>query len=128
MVYNLIDATQYKGRSVLVVGGGDSALEAAVAISQVPNTVVTLSYRGSAFSRVKSKNRQHMQSASDAGRLTVLLNSKVVRIDPSHVLIERDGEPLQLPNDAVIVCAGGLPPTPLLKAIGVRFEMKHGTE
>ena len=66
--------------SALVVGGGDSALEAAIALSEQPDTDVTLSYRSAAFSRVKPKNRSALERQEQAGRLRVLLNSQVLSI------------------------------------------------
>ena len=128
VVYRLIDPEQYKGQSVLVVGGGDSALEAAIAIAQQPGTDVTLSYRSAAFSRVKQKNRTLLDEAEKAGRIRVLLNSGVKEITDQQVHIDVGGARQTLPNDAVIVCAGGLLPTPLLQKIGIRFETKFGTE
>jgi thioredoxin reductase/ferredoxin len=128
VVYRLIDAEQYAGQAVLVVGGGDSALEAAISISEQPGTDVTLSYRSAAFSRVKGKNRDRLAQQQAAGRLRVLLNSKVTAIDAEQVHLRQGDDSLTLPNHAVIVCAGGLPPTPLLQRIGIRFETKHGTQ
>ena len=77
VVYRLIDPQQYAGQKVLVVGGGDSAIEAAIAICEVDGTAVTLSYRGKAFDRAKAKNRERIESARRAGRVNVLLNSTV---------------------------------------------------
>ncbi|MBL8359226.1 MAG: NAD(P)-binding domain-containing protein [Rubrivivax sp.] len=126
VVYRLIDPSQYRGRRVLVVGGGDSALEAALALCAEAGTQVTLSYRGDAFSRVKAKNRVAVQEAQAAGRLRVLLGTQVRRIDADAVQIENDGHTEALPNDDVIVCAGGELPMPLLRKVGIRFQTHHG--
>jgi thioredoxin reductase len=112
---------------VLVVGGGDSALEAAVALSEEPGTTVTLSYRSGAFARVKDKNRQRLQQQADAGRVEVLLNSGVEHITSSAVQIKTEAGSRELPNDAIIVCAGGVLPTPLLQRAGIQFATKFGT-
>jgi thioredoxin reductase (NADPH) len=111
----------------LVVGGGDAALEAAVAISQQPGAIVTLSYRGNAFSRVKPKNREGLEKACAAGQLRLLLESNVKRILPAAVQLDQKGAAIELPNDAVIACTGGILPTPLLKEIGIHVETRHGT-
>jgi thioredoxin reductase len=128
VVYRLIDPEQYTGQSVLVVGGGDSALEAAITISEQPDTHVILSYRSAAFSRVKQKNRTLLEQGEKAGRIKVMLNSGVKEITEKEVVIEADGQKQSYKNDAVIVCAGGLLPTPLLQKIGIQFETKFGTE
>ena len=127
VTYRLIDPEQYAGQAVLVVGGGDSALEAAIALADVPETDVILSYRSAAFSRVKQKNRTLLDSAQRAGRLRVLLNSSVRQIMEHQVEIDHDGVVQRYRNDAVLVCAGGLLPTPLLQKIGVEFNTKFGT-
>jgi len=126
VVYRLVDPDQYRGMQVLVVGGGDSALEAAIAIAEQPGSTVTLSYRSAAFARVKAKNRERLEALRQAGDLDVLLSSKVKEIEPRSVLIELDGRQRSLPNNAVIVCAGGELPTPLLRKIGIEFETKFG--
>ncbi len=127
VMYRLVDAAQYTGRALLVVGGGDSALEAALALAAEPGTTVTLSYRGDAYARVKEKNRLMLDEQVRAGRIRSLLKSKVLNInDGSVTLVLADSEQQVLPNDYVIVCAGGELPTPLLKSIGIRFETKFG--
>ena len=128
VVYRLIDPEQYRGMRVLVVGGGDSAIEAAIAIAEQPGATVTLSYRGEAFGRVKPKNREWLNDASAAGRLTVSLNSSVLSIAAETLLLNEAGHARELPNDAVIVCAGGILPTPMLKELGIRVETKFGTQ
>jgi len=127
VVYRLIDPEQYRGQHVLVVGGGDSALEAAVACADEPGTKVTLSYRSEAFSRVKQKNREQVQSAEKKGKLKVLLSSNVEEIDADSVSLDQGGKKFKIKNDAVIVCAGGILPTPFLKEIGVQVDTKYGT-
>ncbi len=127
VVYRLIDPEQYKGQHVLVVGGGDSALEAAGSIAEEEGTTVTLSYRSEAFSRAKPKNRQRVDKGQEAGKLTVMLKSKVKSIGVDTVDIEWQGKTQQIKNDAIIVCAGGILPTNFLKTIGIVVETKHGT-
>lgn len=127
VTYRLIDPERYRGRSVLVVGGGDSAIEAAVAISREPGSQVTLSYRSASFSRVKQENRRRVAEAESEDRIRVLLESEVRKIDPSLVRIEHKGRTIELENDAVIVCAGGVLPTPFLQSIGIEVQTKFGT-
>jgi thioredoxin reductase (NADPH) len=126
VVYRLIDPEQYKGQRVLVVGGGDSALEAAVAIAEQKGAKVTLSYRSEAFSRVKEKNRSALKAAEGTGHLRVMLKSSPTSIKADRVTLKLEDKSVDIRNDAVIVCAGGELPTPLLKKIGVMFETKHG--
>ncbi len=128
VVYRLIDPEQYSGKRVLVVGGGDSAIEAAVATAEQPGTNVILSYRSNAFGRVKQKNRERLEEAEKAGKLTVLLSSTVAKIEPGHVHIDHDGKAVCHENDGVIVCAGGILPTGMLKEMGIKVETKYGTE
>jgi len=127
VVYRLVDPAQYRGQAVLVVGGGDSAIEAAVALAGEAGTRVALSYRGDAFSRVKQKNRQAIDEAVRDGRVQLLLGSVVHRIDADQVTLRQGDNEHRLPNQAVIVCAGGQLPTPLLQKVGIRFETKFGT-
>jgi len=127
VVYRLIDPEQYRGAHVLVVGGGDSALEAATSIAEEPGTSVTLSYRSPSFSRAKLKNRQHVERLQEGGRLNVMLSSNVKSIQSDHVDVDCQGQRYSLQNDAVIVCAGGILPTGFLKKSGIEVETKHGT-
>jgi thioredoxin reductase (NADPH) len=127
VVYRLVDAEQYRGQNVLVVGGGDSALEAATSLAALPETRATLSYRGDGFSRAKSKNREKVAEAVAAGELQLMLESNVEEITPSEARIEIDGRIESLAVDSVIVCAGGILPTGFLKSIGVAIETKHGS-
>jgi thioredoxin reductase/Pyruvate/2-oxoacid:ferredoxin oxidoreductase delta subunit len=127
VVYRLIDPEQYKGQHVLVVGGGDSALEAAHSIAEQSGTTVTLSYRSPAFSRAKPKNRDKVAALHTAGRLNVMMNSNVREIRKDAVVIDAGGDPVILPNHGVIICAGGILPTGFLKEVGIEVETKFGT-
>jgi thioredoxin reductase (NADPH) len=127
VVYRLIDPQQYRGQHVLVVGGGDSALEAACSIADEPDTVVTLSHRSESFSRAKQKNRKRVEDAHKAGRLNIMLPSSIKRIGLHDVEIEHGGRCFTVENDAVIVCVGGILPTRFLEGIGVKVETKYGT-
>jgi thioredoxin reductase (NADPH) len=128
VVYRLIDPEQYRNCHVLVVGGGDSALEAATSIAAEPGTTVTLSYRSGAFSRAKPKNRQLVEELSAEGRLRVLFNSNVKSIGENDVTIDCEGNVETIPNEAVIVSAGGILPSGFLRTIGINVETKWGTE
>ena len=126
VIYNLIDPAEYQNKHVLIVGGGNSALEAACSISEEPGTTVTLSYRSDAFSRAAEKNRIKVDELFDAGRLNVMLNSNVKEIKKDSVIIEQNGKLNEYPNQGVIINAGGILPTPFLKKIGINVETKHG--
>jgi len=122
VVYRLVDPEQYRGREALVVGGGDSAIEAACALAEQPGTKVIISYRGDAFNRAKAANRERLRRS----RCHVLLKSVVEHIEPDAVTLRVGSVTGRLKNDAVIVCAGGEMPTGLLRNMGVEIETKYG--
>jgi thioredoxin reductase/NAD-dependent dihydropyrimidine dehydrogenase PreA subunit len=127
VVYRLIDPEQYKGQHVLVVGGGDSALEAAASIAESGGGGVVLSYRGAEFDRAKSRNRDRIQAAAKGGVLQVMMKSSVKQIEAASVAIEHEGKTHEMRNDAVIVSAGGILPSDFLRRIGITVETKRGT-
>lgn len=127
VVYGLIDPQQYDGKRVLVVGGGDSAAEAALACAAQPGTTVTLAYRAEAFVRLKPANRQRLEEAMAAGRIDARLRTEVQRIVEDRVELISEGVVTSIGNDAVIVQAGGVLPTGLLHELGVTVETKYGT-
>ena len=127
VAYSLLDAQSYQDRRVLVVGGGDSAVETALALAEQPGNEVTLSYRKEAFFRIKAKNQQRIEQAIDDGRVEALFHSEVLRIAADEVELaftEPDGSLVSevLPNDDVFVMIGGTPPFELLSQSGVSFD------
>jgi thioredoxin reductase/NAD-dependent dihydropyrimidine dehydrogenase PreA subunit len=127
VVYALVDPEQYAGQEVLVVGGGDSALEAAASVAEGGARSVILSYRGDAFSRAKPRNRERIAAAERSGRLKVMFSSEVRCIEPGRVVIGCGGRDVEVANDAVIVSAGGILPSDFLRSIGIEVETKFGT-
>jgi len=127
VVYRLIDPEQYRGGQVIVVGGGDSALEAAASIAELGDTSVVLSYRGEAFQRAKQRNRQRVEEARVKGHLNVLLNSQIREIRSNEVVLQQAAKEMKMSNDAVIVSAGGILPNDFLRSIGIEVETKYGT-
>ncbi|HEX9104978.1 MAG TPA: NAD(P)-binding domain-containing protein, partial [Polyangia bacterium] len=116
----LRDAAAHRGQHVLVVGGGDSAVEAAIALGDEAERV-TLSYRGKALSRCKARNRQALEAAVEAGRVQLLFRSKVVELKPESVVLAVGEEQVELRNHHAFVCIGGDAPTRWLEQLGVRF-------
>ncbi len=125
VLYELVDAASHSNEDILVVGGGDSAVEAAVVLAAQAGNRVTLSYRREAFFRIKEKNRQLITALEEEGRVRVVLNSQVTRIEERRAVLEvRAGNQAQeqtVAVDYVYVLAGGEPPYPFLKRIGIRF-------
>ncbi|MFV2055466.1 MAG: NAD(P)-binding domain-containing protein [Thiohalomonadales bacterium] len=126
VMYRLTDPAQFKGQHVLIVGGGDSALEAAITIADEPGTTVTLSYRSGSFSRAKEGNQEKVAQSEKDGKLNVLLKSTIKEITKDQVLINQGDDVLEIKNEAIIVSAGGLPPTGVLNSMGIEVETKHG--
>ena len=124
--YSLLDAHSYTGRRILVVGGGDSAVETALALAEQPGNEVVLSYRREAFFRVRQRNLERLQEACAGGRLTLALQSEVRAIHPDTVELEitEGGErrARSIPNDDVFVMAGGTAPLELLTRSGASCD------
>lgn len=116
----LRDPALHGGQQALVVGGGDSAVEAALALSDYAARV-TLSYRGKALSRCKARNRQALDAAIERGRVQVLFQSKVIEIREESVLLTVGDEQRELSSHHTFVCIGGNAPTRWLAELGVRF-------
>ena len=119
--YRLIEADHYTNKNILIVGGGDSAVEAAMGLAHQAGNKVTLSYRKGEFSRLKDRNTKRIEEHIRTGKLDVLFNSIPTEFREGSVSIEVAGEIVELPNDFVWIFAGGTPPSEFLKAAGVAF-------
>jgi thioredoxin reductase len=130
-LYDIVEMEAFPGCRMLVVGGGDSAIESALGLASQPDTTVTLSYRGQEFPRLKARNREKLEAALQAsgedgsGRVELLLGSRVVEIRPGVVVLDCAGMPRLLPNDYVVVRVGGEPPYPFIERCGVRIVTKE---
>lgn len=124
-LYDIVEMEAFAGCRMLVVGGGDSAIESAVGLAAQADTTVTLSYRGQEFPRVKERNQEKLGAAVAAGRVELLFGSRVVEIRPGVVALDCAGMPRLIPNDYVVIRIGGEPPYPFLERCGVRIVTKE---
>jgi thioredoxin reductase/NAD-dependent dihydropyrimidine dehydrogenase PreA subunit len=125
--YSLREPEAYQGDRVLVVGGGDSAVEAALALAEQPGNEVRVSYRRSSFSRIKPANHERVHEAVTDGRIEVLWSTQPREIQPDHVRLAGEGrEPFAVQADQVFVFIGGELPTSFLRACGVAIETHFG--
>jgi thioredoxin reductase (NADPH) len=127
VMYRLIEADHYVNKNILVVGGGDSAVEAAMGLAHQVGNKVTLSYRKEKFSRIKERNEQRIADCMRSGKVQVVFNSIPVEFKQEAVLLEAGGKLREIPNHFVWIFAGGEPPTAFLKKIGVGFGMRDMT-
>ena len=124
-MYRLIDADSYRDQNILVVGGGDSAIEAAIGLARNGHNRVWVSYRKPKLVRVKRKNQKVIEALIERGHVKPVFASNVLEIHPDRVVLDVAGEPLIVPNDQVFVFIGGEPPFDLLRRIGIRFGGKE---
>ncbi|MCC6809552.1 MAG: NAD(P)-binding domain-containing protein [Deltaproteobacteria bacterium] len=126
VTYSLIDPEQYAQQRVLVVGGGDSALEAALAIADQPGADVTISYRGADFGKCRDQNRARIKQAIESGKVKAHLPSTVEQVEETAVTLKIGERTEKLGNDYVIACLGGELPIPFLGALGIGMTRHHG--
>jgi thioredoxin reductase (NADPH) len=126
VMYQLTDAASYEDQRILVVGGGDSAVEAAIGLSRQRGNRVSLSYRREKLVRIKKKNEERVTGLLSRRRIEGLFGSEVEEIGPASVRLRTPGGACVLPNDYVFVFAGGQPPFDLLRRAGVRFGGEEG--
>jgi thioredoxin reductase len=127
VLYRLIEADHYTNKNILVVGGGDSAIEAAMGLAHQNGNRVTISYRKSEFSRLKDRNAKRIEEQTRLGNIEVLFNSMPIEFRVGSVGIECEGQIREMPNDFVWIFAGGTPPSDFLKAAGIAFGSENVT-
>ena len=128
VTYRLIDPTQYHGRRVLVVGGGDSALEAAAMLADQTSAEIGIVHRSPHFARGRALNRQKMEALRASGRVRAFMSTEVAAVEPAavHLVTGGGGATTAVPNDFVIACLGGEVPGQFLKTVGVDIRRHRG--
>ena len=122
--YDIVEMEAFAGKRMVVVGGGDSAVESALGLANQAGTTVALSYRGDAFQRIAPRNREKIERAIAAGKVTPYFESQVREVRHDVVVLERGGESIILPGDYVVIRIGGEAPHAFLERLGVRIVEK----
>lgn len=125
--YLLIDAADYRDKRILVVGGGNSACEAALALSS-PDLLndVTLSYRGAVLRGVTPQNSQDVDKAEEEDQIRIVRDSRLREIRDASVVLDTPEGELELPNDCVFALIGAELPTKFLRETGIKLKKKGG--
>ncbi|HRY99426.1 MAG TPA: NAD(P)-binding domain-containing protein [Bacteroidales bacterium] len=126
VAYRLMEPEEITGKRIVVVGGGDSAVESALMLA--PRNETVLMYRGEAFSRLKPRNSASVRQAMEEGQLQVLFRTNLKTIGRDEVSYQTEGEagPIVLPNDLVYIFAGGELPTRFLEKAGILITRRFG--
>jgi thioredoxin reductase/Pyruvate/2-oxoacid:ferredoxin oxidoreductase delta subunit len=127
VMYRLIEADHYINKKILIVGGGDSAVEAAMGLANQSGNQVTLSYRSERFRRIKERNAKRFEDYMKSGKVKVLFNSNPLEFKPESVILDVAGTQQEIPNDFAWIFAGGTPPQAFLKKIGIGFGTRDLT-
>jgi thioredoxin reductase (NADPH) len=127
VMYRLIEADHYVNKNILVVGGGDSAVEAAMGLANQAGNKVTLCYRGAQFSRIKERNIKRIEDCMRNGKVEVLFETNPREFKDASVVLDVKGHVREIPNDFVWIFAGGIPPYDFLKKIGLKFGQQDIT-
>ena len=124
VAYQLVDAQSYSHQNILVVGGGDSAIEAAVGLARQKGNKVTISYRKPRFFRIKKKNEDNLNEMVKQKKIKAMLESNVIEILEKSVRLQTMQDTIEIPNDYVFIFAGGIPPFQMLEEMGILFGGK----
>ena len=128
VMYSLLDAEAYRNRKIVVIGGGDSAIEAAMGLAIQPGNKVVISYRRNEFTRLKDRNEKRLEECLRDGSVKTIMSSQPVEITRDAVLLRVGDEDHRVPADYVWIFAGGTPPREFLEKIGIGFGRQDLTE
>jgi thioredoxin reductase (NADPH) len=125
VAYRLLEPELIEGKKVIVAGGGDSAIEAALSLAEQNKVVLT--YRGEAFQRIKVKNSEKINKAIADQKIDVRFNSNIEKIEEDTVtLVLPENKTETIANDLVYIFAGGELPTQFLQKAGVMITTRFG--
>jgi thioredoxin reductase len=126
--YMLVDPEEHRQHHVMVVGGGDSAVECAMALAGQPGNVITLSYRKDAFARIKPRNQERIDAHIREGKVKVIFNSSPVQVHPDRVTLKvKDGgreNMVEVQNHFIYCLLGADLPMVWLQQLGVKYVKK----
>ncbi len=125
--YRLLEPDLFYNKKILIVGGGDSAIESALMLANGDNEV-TISYRNNTFARLKPKNLESINELEKSGRVKIIFNSNIKEIFDDKVILfhTEDNKEIELPNDLVYIFAGGELPIAFLEKTGIKITKKFG--
>ena len=126
VAYRLLEPEDISGKNIIVVGGGDSAIESAILLADQNNVI--LSYRNEVFNRIKPLNSIALNKAIAEGKIELILGSNLLSIEDDSVLVSvgKEGASRQIANDLVYIFAGGELPSQFLEKAGVTITKKFG--
>jgi thioredoxin reductase len=126
VAYRLLEPEIISGKEIIVVGGGDSAIESALLLADQNHVI--LSYRNDVFNRIKPLNSTALNKSVNEGKIEVKLSSNLLSIEDDHIVLSsgKEGEKFIIKNDLVYIFAGGELPTQFLEKTGIRIEKKFG--
>jgi len=125
VAYRLLEPELIHNQNVLVVGGGDSAIESALLLADENNNV-SISYRSDSFARLKPKNLEKITIAISSKKIKAFYNSNVKEIKDESVILNINDAEKEIKNDLVFIFAGGELPTKFLEKIGITITKKFG--
>ena len=126
VAYRLLEPERIADKKIVVVGGGDSAIESALLLKD--NNDVILSYRKDQFARLKPKNKEKILEAAIDNSIDVQFNTNLISLEENNVLIKGTNNDVtkQVENDLVYIFAGGELPTKFLQNAGIEISKRFG--